>query len=275
MLAALLSVGAGAVAGCLGTLLGLGGGFLLVPFFQLVLGLPFDTATGLSLIAVIGNSMAVSTARTGRDLLNVRLAVILQVLTVVGASAGAELVRRQVVTEAASQRVFGAVALLVAIVMLQRLDKRNVIAGDVVEVGTFGGRFEDRDTRQQVSYRVKRLPVAAGTSLAAGVVSSLAGVGGGIVVVPSLNSFCGVPLRVAAATSTFILGATALPGALQKFHWGDPSSRSMAAAVVLGVLAGSRAAGWLGARANVRALKILLAVILLALAMKYLTGWGL
>jgi hypothetical protein len=44
---------------------------------------------------------------------------------------------------------------------------------------------------------------------------------------------------------------------------------------VLGVLAGSRAAGWLGARANVRALKILLAVILLALAMKYLTGWGL
>lgn len=274
LLLVLASIAAGTVAGSLGTLLGLGGGFLLVPFFQMVVGTSFEDATGLSLVAIVANSMVVSTARTGRELVNVRLAVVLQVLTVIGATTGALLIRYDVISEFFSKKVFGVVAVMVAAAMLQRLDKRNVIDGPAVDVGTLGGRFPDHETGRAMSYRVRRLPLAASSSVAAGIISSIAGVGGGMVIVPVLNSWCGVPLRVAAATSAFILGATAIPGVLQKFSFGDPSAPALAAATVIGVLAGAKAAGWLGDRLPVRALKIALAVILAIVAAKYLAGWG-
>jgi uncharacterized membrane protein YfcA len=267
------SIAAGSVAGSLGSLLGLGGGFLLVPFFQFALGLPFEYATGLSLVTVVGTSMAVSSAPEARPLQNVRLATVLQVLTVAGAATGAALYREGIVDELASQRIFGVAAVMVALVMIRRLDRRNILPADVIDVGALGGRFRDVETGADVSYRVRRLPAAFGASFVAGIVSSLAGIGGGVVVVPALNSWCGVPLRVAASTSTFMLGVTAIPGVLAKFPFDDVSAPALAAGGVLGVLAGSRIGSWMGARAGVRGLKILLAAILLGFGGRYL-AWG-
>jgi uncharacterized membrane protein YfcA len=269
----LASIAAGAVAGGLGSLLGLGGGFLLVPFFQFALGLPFDYATGLSLVTIVGTSMAVSSRPDIRTLLNVRLATVLQVLTVAGAATGAWLHREAIVGEVASQRVFGVAALAVAFVMLRRLDRRNVITDPVTDTGALGGRFHDADLCCEVAYRVRRLPAACGASFVAGVVSSLAGIGGGMVVVPALNSWCGVPLRVAAATSTLMLGVTALPGVLAKFPFAEANAPALAAGGVLGVIAGARLGLWMSVRSPVRWLKILLAAILTTLAMRYLF-WG-
>jgi uncharacterized membrane protein YfcA len=266
------SLAAGVAAGGLGSLLGLGGGFLLVPFFQFVLGLPFAYATGLSLISVVGTSIAVSTSPRAAALQNVRLATVLQVLTVAGAATGAALHREQIVDAVASQRVFGVASIAVALVMLFRLDRRNVIPDESVDVGSFGGRFHDVESGAGVSYRLRRLPAALGASFVAGIVSSLAGIGGGVLVVPALNSWCGVPLRVAAATSTFMLGVTALPGVLAKFPFHDPSAPPLAAAAVLGVVGGSRLGLWVGARSPVRTLKIVLAIIMLSIAARYL--WG-
>ena len=159
-----------------------------------------------------------------------------------------------------------------AAVMLARLDRRNLLPATAADLGGFGGRFRDEDTGTDACYRVRRLPVAFGVSGAAGIVSSLTGLGGGIIVVPALNSWCGVPLRVAAATSTFVLGVTAIPGAIEHFPVADPLAPGYAAAAVLGVLAGSRAGLWIGPRVNVRRLKMLLAVILFSVAAKYLLG---
>jgi uncharacterized membrane protein YfcA len=61
------------------------------------------------------------------------------------------------------------------------------------------------------------------------------------VIVPALNSWCGVPLRVAAATSAIVIGVTAIPGVLAKFPFQDVSMTELAAVGVLGVLIGSGA----------------------------------
>ena len=61
---------AGAVAGALGALLGLGGGVFLVPFLNVVLGLPFKVAGAISLMTVIATSSAVSARTAGRNLIN-------------------------------------------------------------------------------------------------------------------------------------------------------------------------------------------------------------
>jgi len=268
----LLTTAAGAVAGGFGSVFGLGGGFLLVPFFELMLGLPFATATGLSLMTIVGNSAAVSAAPEGRELVNTRLAMVLQILTVAGAVTGTTLLSYDLVSDRFSKRVFGVVAIFGAVAMLARLNKRNIITEHVEDVGELGGRVPDGDTGRLVAYHIRRLPLAASASFIAGIVSSLSGIGGGVVIVPALNSWCGVPLRVAAATSAIVIGVTAIPGVLSKFPFADVFATELAAVGVLGVLLGSKAGLWLSPRAPVRTLKLVLAVILIVLGARYLVS---
>ena len=99
-------------------------------------------------------------------------------------------------------------------------------------------------------------------SFFAGVVSIL-GIGGGVLKVPALNAWCGIPVRVAAATSALMIAATAVVGAINYFIRGDIIPE-LAAAAVLGVLAGSRVGFAIGARSNAKGLKLLMAVVLAA-----------
>ena len=68
----------------LGALLGLGGGVFLVPFLNIVLGLPFKVAAAISLMTVIATSSAVSARTAGRNLINLRLGMLLEVASAAG-----------------------------------------------------------------------------------------------------------------------------------------------------------------------------------------------
>jgi len=148
---------------------------------------------------------------------------------------------------------------------LSRLNKRNILTGDSVDVGRLGGRYEDEESGGVVSYRVTRLPVALIASFVAGNVSSLLGIGGGIIKVPVLNAWCGVPLRAAAATSAFMIGVTATAGATIYYGRGQLEP-TLAATAVLGVQLGSWAGMRFGAAASAKWLKILMAGLLFILA---------
>jgi uncharacterized protein len=217
---------------------------------------------------VIATSNFVSQASVGRRASNVRLAMVLQVVSAVGAIVGTFILGY--ISVRVREQVFGGTALLVAAVMLSRINQRNVLAGKVEDVGVLGGWIEDPDTDQLVAYRVKRVPLALGVAGGAGVISTLAGIGGGVLVVPALNSWCGVPMRVAAATSAVILGVTAIPGVADNIANGHLTRPTLAAAAVLGVVAGSRTGFWVGTRVKVRSLKILMAVVLSIVAAEYL-----
>jgi len=253
---------AGAAAGGLGAMLGIGGAILLIPVLNVALSVPLFPSQSASLVTVVGTSMSVSSAPESRRLVNGRLAMVLLTCSVGGALTGVHALTR-VISERDAELVFGSTAFLIALVMFARLDRRNVLAGDLVDPGPLGGRFTDSDTGREVAYRVRRLPVALGGSFVAGIVSSIAGVGGGIVIVPLLNSLCGVPLRAAAATSSFMIGVTAVPGIIGHYQLGHFTRAELAAAAVLGVLTGTRTGLWLSHRAAVRHLKVIMAVLLM------------
>lgn len=265
-----VTMAAGAAAGALGSVLGLGGGVFLVPVLDRIIGLPFLTAATVSLCSVIGTSTSVSMLAASRQLLNLRLGVTLLVASVLGASLSARALAYGLITTGTSERVFGATALLIAGVMFSRLDRRNVIADPGVSTGVLGGRFHETESGGVVSYRLRRLPVALASAGVAGVVSTVAGVGGGILIVPALNSWCGVPLRAAAATSAFMIGVTAVPGVVGHYRLGHLTNLELVAAAVLGVLAGTRGGMWLSGRLPVRWLKILMAAILGLVGIEYL-----
>jgi uncharacterized membrane protein YfcA len=259
----LIIFGSGTLAGGVGSMLGLGGGVFLVPLLNLALGFPLRTAAAISLCTVIATSSSVSAGRAGTQLINLRLGMVLEVATVAGSLLGGLTV--QLFSEAALQRLFGAVAILTAVAVLSRINRRNVILDPAVPPGALGGRFFDEESCATVTYRVKRLPAALLASFAAGNVSSLLGIGGGILKVPALNTWCGVPVRAAAATSAFMIGVTATGGAIIYYGRGDLPPL-LTAPAVLGVQLGSWAGLHLAGRISARWLKLLLTAILLVVA---------
>jgi uncharacterized membrane protein YfcA len=147
--------------------------------------------------------------------------------------------------------------------MALRSGRRNVIVDLSVDVGALGGRLQEGEA--VYAYRVRRLPIGIFASLVAGAVSGLLGLGGGIVKVPILNTFCGVPIRVATATSAFMIGVTASASVFIYYFRGD-LSLPLTAAVAVGALPASLLGARLSHRVEARSLKLLMTIVLLAVA---------
>ena len=98
-----------------------------------------------------------------------------------------------------------------------------------------------------------------------GLMSALLGVGGGVLKVPVLNAWCGIPLRAAAATSAFMIGVTATAGAIIYYGNGQLVP-ALVAAAVLGVQAGSRLGLRIGERTSNKALKLVMATVMIVVA---------
>jgi len=265
---ALIIFVAGVISGVLGALLGLGGGIFLVPFLNLVLKFPLTAAAAISLTTVIATSSSVSAGRAGKQLINMRLGMLLEVATAAGSVLGGltALVLRQSVL----QKTFGVVAAAVAVIMLTRLQRRNVILDPAADPGLLGGRYYEQESRAMVSYRVRRLPLAIVASFLAGNISSLLGIGGGIIKVPVLNAWCGVPLRAAAATSAFMIGVTATAGGVIYYTHGQLVP-SLAAAAVVGVQLGSWGGMRVGQHAPASWLKLSMAAVLIIVSIMMFT----
>lgn len=271
MLLLLGTLVASAGAGCLGVMLGLGGGIFLVPFLNLVAGLPFQSAVGVSLVTIIATSSVTATNPQQRQVTNLKLGMLLEAFSAPAALFAAYWA--QSISEPTLRRIFAAAAIGIAAVMYTRLNRRNVVLDPAFETGLLGGRFFEMESGAVVSYAVKRVPLACGTSVLAGMLSGLIGIGGGIIKVPVLNAWCGVPLRAAAATSAFMIGITVVASAIPYYARGDVVPH-FAAATVLGVLAGGRAGIWIAGRASARWLKLTLIAMLVLVAITYLVKAG-
>jgi uncharacterized membrane protein YfcA len=228
----------------------------------------FAEARGISLIGVLGTSVSGGLAPASRSLVNVRLALFLLCFSISGAWIGARYLTG--FPDRTYEVIFGITTGVVAVLMLIRRNTRNVLPAGTNDLGTFGGRIHDADTLTEVAYRVKRLPIASAVSFAAGILASIIGIGGGIVIVPALNSLCGVPMRVAAATSVLMIGITAIPpiaSAWMSNHLGAPW---VAAATGIGAVVGFHAGTRVSPYAPVKWLKVGMAALLVAVSVQYL-----
>lgn len=253
----------GALTGMIGALLGLGGGVFLVPLLALGLHLEPRTAVAASLVAVIASSSSATLVNMRQGLVNVPLAFTLLVSTSLGSLFGGSIAHH--ISTRALYAIFASTLLLVAYIVTRRSKNRNVIDDAELDVGTLGGRVVEEG--RTFSYVMKRLPLALAASLVAGAISGLLGVGGGFIQVPVLNSFCGIPIRVAAATSGFMIGPTAAISAILYLGRGDLNPW-ITAAVALGSLPGSVFGAWLSRRMPVRSIKGILATSLILVALR-------
>lgn len=257
----LLLLAGGLLAGTLGSLLGLGGGIILVPFLTLLMGLPMHQAIAASITAVIATSTAGAALNVQRRTINIKLGMVLETTTVAGAIAGG--LTATILSGAVLARIFGVLLLMVAAFMAAR--SRFPSGPHPLGKGIIPGAFFDEKTGETVEYSVHRLPAVMAVSLIAGNISGLLGVGGGIFKVPAMHLISGVPLKAAAATSNFMIGVTAAASAFIYLAHGyvDPVVTSSA---ILGVLPGSFLGVWLSTKIRTRFLNWIFIVVLLVVA---------
>ncbi len=237
----------GAAAGFLGSLLGVGGGIILVPLLVLIFHIPIHFAIGTSIMTVIATSSMAGSFQLERGTVNIRLGMLLEVATALGALFGGLIAG--VIPGSTLTVLFGAILPPIAILMWR---KGNGLA---------------RNGVPEHEYHLRRLPVAMGLSVGAGTISGLLGIGGGIIKVPAMTIFCGVPARIATATSTFMIGVTAVASAFLYFGRGQIRP-ALTGVVVLGVLAGSAAGTQVGRRLRSHQVIRLFAILMLAAAVQ-------
>lgn len=250
----LLMLAGGIAAGAFGSLLGLGGGLLIVPLLTIGFGLPLREAVGVSLVCVIVTSSASAGVYLQRRQANLRLGMLLELFTAIGAIAGGLVAF--LIDERVLAGLFACLLLYVAFTMLRG---RSTPAADEAAPTSGDGIPPERTPPEG---EIRRLPAGIAGSLGAGVVSALLGIGGGIVKVPVMHLVMGVPLKVATATSNLMIGITASASAIVYLVRGGidvNAAGPTAVGVFLGATIGSR----MGGRVHVGQLRLLFVAVLL------------
>lgn len=256
---ALLLLG-GAAAGLFGSLLGLGGGVLIVPLLTLGAGLPIRDAVGVSLVCVIVTSGASASVFLRRRVANLRLGMLLELTTAAGALVGGLIAF--LLDERTLALLFAILLTYVAVTMLRAGRPGTAPAGSappVVPAVGLAARMSGPD------YAVRRIGVGAAGGLGAGVVSALLGIGGGVIMVPVMHLAMGVPLRVATATSNLMIGVTATASAIIYLLRGGIDAY-VAGPTAIGVFLGAAAGSRISGRVDLRVLRILFVVVQLYVA---------
>jgi len=259
----------GVAAGWIGVLVGVGGGVVVVPVLFVGLGVDFRVAVATALVGVLATSVTAGTVHTASGVGNLRLGVVLELATTIGAVIGG-LVTTLLATSVLSG-IFAVVAAATAVYIvigIRHPVARTAEASEVeVAEHTLGGAYFDGRRGGLVRYRVERLPVGLGISAVAGALSGLLGVGGGFIKVPALNLIMKVPIRVAAATSNFMVGLTAAASIFVYFAAGYVVPL-IAAPVAIGVVAGSIAGALRARLSHPDRIRALLAAILVLVAIE-------
>ncbi len=252
-------------AGFLGSLTGLGGGVVIVPLLTLAFGVDIRYAIGASLVSVIATSSGAAAAYVRKGFSNIRIGMFLEIATTMGALVGAALA--STLSTQILAVIFGAVLIYSAFLSSRRRkeDHRSDKPDPWATFLKLDASYPTPDGK--VQYHVRGIPVGFSLMFVAGTLSGLLGIGSGAVKVLAMDQAMRLPFKVSTTTSNFMIGVTAAAGAGVYLSRGyiDPG---LAMPVVLGVLVGSL----LGARvlfgAKTRVLRIIFALIILALGIE-------
>jgi len=254
------------LAGLLGSLTGLGGGVVIVPVLTVLFHVDIHYAIGASLVSVIATSSGAAAAYVREGYSNIRIGMFLEIATTIGALFGAWLTTR--VPTHAIGIVFGVVLLYSAWAAIRVQEHAHVIAPP----DALAARLRMTGTMPTAGgppqpYAARHVPAGFSLMFLAGGLSGLLGIGSGAVKVLAMDQAMRLPFKVSTTTSNFMIGVTAAASAGIYLSRGYISP-GLAMPVMLGVLGGSLAGSKILVHAKVRTLRIVFAVVIVALGLE-------
>jgi len=227
-------------AGLLGSMTGLGGGFIIIPLLTLLLRVDIHYAIGASLVSVIATSSGSAAAYVKEGITNIRLGMFLEIATTAGAFTGAVLAIY--VPTHAIAIIFGLILIFSAVMSL-----RNKVE-QVANKETFlskklrlSSNYPVND--EVVSYNVTNIAGGFFMMVFAGIISGLLGVGSGALKVVAMDGIMRIPFKVSTTTSNFMIGVTAAASAvvyLQRGYIHPGIAMPVMIGVLLGAVSGSK-----------------------------------
>jgi uncharacterized membrane protein YfcA len=228
------------IAGFFGSLLGLGGGVIIVPVLTLFFKIDIRYAVAASLISIIATSSGAASSYLKDHLTNIRLAVLLEIGTVFGAITG--FLFATSIKSNALFVAFGVFLLFSALMTLRQkkeklADKNHPWANHL----KLNSSYPERGT--WIKYNLEKVPLGLVIMYFAGIFSAILGIGSGIFKMLAMDGVMKTPLKVSSATSNFMIGVTASASAGAYFLRGDIKPE-IASPVAIGIIIGA----WIGAK---------------------------
>ncbi|KRK74868.1 permease [Levilactobacillus namurensis DSM 19117] len=243
---ALIMLGVGLFAGIAGAILGIGGGVIITPILTLGMGLSIKYAIGASIIAVIATSSGSTIAYLRDNVLNLRVAMFLEIATTIGAIIGA--LMTGILDPKYLYLLFGCLLVFSAWNMVRKLRRgqevlKRVTPDRIAAKLKLNGSYFDKAELRDVDYQVENVPAGFAVMFGAGVASGLLGIGSGAFKVMAMDTFMKMPLKPSSSTSNLMMGVTAAASATVYFFNGSilPGiAVPMALGILIGAVIGSR-----------------------------------
>lgn len=246
---AIILVAVGLGAGTLGSMLGVGGGILMVPALTFLGLSPVQTAS-TSLIAVASTSVSSTIEYSRQKRIDYHLGLEMAAFAVPGAVMGAIL--SEYLSAESFKLYFGILLILTGVYILYK----NAILKDA--------------TAKKRSMALRAGVFAA--TFGAGIISSLFGVGGGIIFVPAMLLVLGLTMQRAAPTSQLTLMLTSIAGVVMHAYLLHPDYLQ-AIALSVGAFAGAQIGARVSRTTKEVLLQRLLGLVLIAVAVKFISDW--
>ncbi|WP_141589947.1 sulfite exporter TauE/SafE family protein [Myxococcus sp. AB056] len=260
-------------ASALGGVLGMASGIFIVPILTLFFSVDIHVAIGASIISVIACSCGSAAPLLKRRLTNIRLAIVLETATTLGALTGVFLIG--IVSNSFLYGLFAFILALSAKQMLARRREVEVVDTNGPNVKSLAtvlrlhSSFPDHASGRDVPYQVGHVPISLALMYGAGVISALLGIGSGVLKIPAMDTALRLPIKVSSATSNFMIGVTAAASAGAYFVRGDIDI-GIAGPVALGSVVGALVGARLLMRLPAEKIRISFVVILTLLAVQML-----
>lgn len=257
----------GFLVGSFGTLIGAGGGFLLVPVLLIThKDLEPNTVTAISIAVVAANALSgsVAYARSGR--IDYKAGLLFAAFTLPGSIAGVFLVNY--IPKHTFNIVFGILLIVLALFLFIKHRETGETAPGKIKEGR-GYRHHDLTdySGETFSYSYNQT-IGIVISIFVGFISPLLGIGGGIIHVPAMVQWLQFPVYIATATSHFILAIMSTVSVIVHIAQGsynDAHVLKMLVALCVGVIPGAQLGAYVSHRVDttliIRVLAICLALV--------------
>ncbi|KRM90509.1 hypothetical protein FC87_GL001193 [Fructilactobacillus florum DSM 22689 = JCM 16035] len=267
----------GVLVGIFGAVLGIGGGMIITPILTLGFGLDIKYAIGASIVAVIATSSGATIAYLKDNVLNLRVAMFLELATSLGAIIGALLTG--IINPLFLYLLFGLLLFFSGFNMVRKLwgHSRETGAAHDDRLATalkLDGSYYDKQLQKQIDYHVTNVPGGLSVMFGAGIASGLLGIGSGAFKVIAMDTFMQMPLKPSSSTSNLMMGVTAAASATIYFLNGSILPQ-IAVPMALGIIVGAAVGSRIMQHLSAKSIRIIFIPILLYLGLQMiLKGFG-
>jgi uncharacterized membrane protein YfcA len=247
--------------GFLGSLTGLGGASILIPLL-VFLGIPVKEAIASSMVAIIATSSGSASSYVRERITNVRIAMYLEMFTIIGAIAGATVTT---IIQPTYLYFFFAAFLLTSFLKVRASYNQDFSTSQhqdrLSKWLDLRGSYYDEHLKKVIEYKADNSILGASGMLIAGLAAGMLGIGAGAFKVSVHENILKLPPKVSSTTSNFIIGMTALAG-VSVYLFSGLLNLTLMAPMAIGTTIGAAFGGRILNKISNKVLRILFFVII-------------